>query len=45
VIDRLGRLPDEREVVTVGGWRFEALDMDDRRIDKLFVQRVEAAKH
>lgn len=40
VIDRLGRLPTEGEMVTIADWRFEVLDMDGRRIDKLFLRKL-----
>ncbi|MGC9368037.1 MAG: hemolysin family protein [Paracoccaceae bacterium] len=38
VMDRLGHLPAEGDTVTIAGWRFEVLDMDGRRIDKLFLR-------
>ncbi|WP_343117174.1 hemolysin family protein [Ostreiculturibacter nitratireducens] len=44
VIDRMGRLPAEGEAVTIAGWRFEVLDMDERRIDKLFLQKLVASE-
>lgn len=31
------RLPDEGEHFSAGGWRFEVVDMDGRKIDKLLV--------
>jgi putative hemolysin len=33
------RLPREGERVTYAGWRFEVIDMDQRRIDKVLVRR------
>ena len=36
----LKRLPDEGDVFHVPGWRFEIVDMDGRKIDKLLVSRV-----
>ena len=33
----LKKLPEEGEVFTEQGWRFEVIDMDGRRIDKLLV--------
>lgn len=36
----LKRLPHEGEHFTDQGWRFEVVDMDGRRIDKLLVSRV-----
>jgi putative hemolysin len=37
----LRRLPVEGEAFTEQGWRFEILDMDGRKIDKLLVSQVE----
>ncbi|HEX7851663.1 MAG TPA: hemolysin family protein, partial [Sphingomonas sp.] len=34
------RLPDEGESVVYQGWRFEVVDLDGRRIDKLLVSRA-----
>lgn len=39
----LRRLPVEGEVFTDQGWRFEVVDMDNRRIDKLLVSRLDQA--
>lgn len=38
VMDRLGQLPAEGDTVSIAGWQFEVLDMDGRRIDKLFLR-------
>ena len=38
----LKRLPHEGEVFTEQGWRFEIVDMDGRKIDKLLVRGIEA---
>ena len=35
----LKHLPEEGEVFTHQGWRFEIVDMDGRKIDKLLVQQ------
>jgi putative hemolysin len=35
----LGRLPQTADVVEWGGWRFEVIDMDGKRVDKLLVTR------
>lgn len=35
-----GELPQVGQLVSVGGWRIEVIDMDGRRIDKLLVQRM-----
>ncbi|VFU08677.1 hemolysin family protein [Methylocella tundrae] len=37
---QLGRLPEVGEHFDYGGWRFEIVDMDGRRIDKLLAQRT-----
>ncbi|GAB5348705.1 hemolysin family protein [Alteriqipengyuania sp. 357] len=37
----LKHLPEEGEVFTHQGWRFEVVDMDGRKIDKLLVQRID----
>jgi len=37
------KLPHEGEHFTDQGWRFEVVDMDGRRIDKLLVSRVQEA--
>ena len=39
VLAELGRLPTTGEGVSYDGWRFEVVDMDGRRIDKLLVSR------
>jgi putative hemolysin len=39
ILARLGRVPQEGETVAYGGWRFEVVDMDGRRIDKVLVRR------
>ncbi|MDE1916307.1 MAG: HlyC/CorC family transporter [Sphingomonadales bacterium] len=36
----LKRLPDEGDIFEVPGWRFEIVDMDGRKIDKLLVSKV-----
>ena len=38
----LGRVPVEAESFVVGGYRFEIIDMDGNRIDKVLAQRVQA---
>ena len=35
----LGRMPKEGDIVDWGGWRFEVVDMDGRRIDKVIASR------
>lgn len=39
VLSRLGRLPEEGEVLALPGWTIEVVDMDGRRIDKLILRR------
>ena len=38
-LSHIKELPEEGEVFTALGWRFEIVDMDGRRIDKLLVSR------
>ncbi len=40
VLAAMRRLPKEGDAVAIGGWRFEVLDMDGRRIDKLLATRA-----
>lgn len=40
VIERLHRLPQIGEFVESNGWRFEIIDMDGRRVDRIIVSRV-----
>jgi putative hemolysin len=37
ILAQLGRVPAEGATVAYGGWRFEVVDMDGRRIDKVLV--------
>ena len=39
VLGRLGRVPQEGQAAEHAGWRFEVVDMDGRRIDKVLVSR------
>ena len=43
VILLLGRLPATTDVVEWEGWRFEVVDLDGRRIDKVLVTRLATA--
>jgi putative hemolysin len=36
----LGRLPQTADVVEWGGWRFEIVDLDGKRVDKVLVSRL-----
>lgn len=40
VVARLGRLPRVADRVEADGFRFEIVDMDGRRVDKLLVSKV-----
>ena len=40
VLDRLGYLPAVGETFDAQGWRFEIVDLDGRRIDKILARRV-----
>jgi putative hemolysin len=42
VIARLQRLPETGETCEIAGWRFEVVDLDGRRIDKILVSRLAA---
>jgi putative hemolysin len=39
-LHQFGRLPELGEAVEAEGYRFEVIDLDDRRIDKLLVSRL-----
>lgn len=43
ILYSLKRLPRIGDVVVNGGWRFEVVDMDGRRIDKVLASRVNVA--
>ena len=45
VMARLGRVPRAADQFEWGGMRFEVMDMDGRRIDKVLVSRVTSAPH
>ena len=38
----LGRLPHTADAVEWGGWRFEVIDLDGKRVDKVLVSRLPA---
>jgi len=40
VIFQLGRIPAVGDAFEAGGWRFEVVDLDGRRIDKILASRV-----
>ncbi len=43
VLDHIGHIPETGEYFEWGGWRFEVVDMDGRRIDKLLASRTDAS--
>lgn len=43
VMARLGRIPTTADRVDWGGFHFEVMDMDGRRVDKILVSRLDAA--
>ena len=43
VIDRFQRIPATGEIVVAQGWRFEIVDLDGLRVDKILASRVEGA--
>jgi putative hemolysin len=45
ILEHLGRIPEIGENFTEAGWRFEVIDLDGRRIDKLLVSRVVPVTH
>ena len=40
VIESLQKLPKTGEITETQGWRFEVVDMDGRRVDKLLATRL-----
>lgn len=40
LLSEMRHLPETGEALTVGDWRFEVVDMDGRKIDKLLVSRA-----
>jgi putative hemolysin len=45
VLRAMGRIPGPGDCVDAHGWRFEVVDMDGRRIDKLLVQPAVAGEN
>jgi len=41
VLDELQRLPETGDTIDILGWRFEVVDLDGRRIDKVLVRRLD----
>lgn len=42
VIDRFQRIPITGEIILAQGWRFEVVDLDGLRVDKILASRVES---
>jgi putative hemolysin len=45
VVSKLGRVPREGEVLEWLGHRFEVIDMDRHRVDKVLVTRLAVSEH
>jgi putative hemolysin len=43
VMTHLGRIPKEADHLETAGWRFEVVDMDQRRVDKVLISLVSPA--
>ncbi|WP_249779596.1 transporter associated domain-containing protein [Bradyrhizobium sediminis] len=43
LFQEFGKIPKVGDKVEAGGWRFEIVDLDGRRIDKAITSRVEGA--
>ena len=41
MIFQLGRIPAEGDAFEAAGWRFEVVDLDGRRIDKILATRLD----
>ena len=44
LLSQFGRIPDVGEHIEVEGWRFEVIDLDGRRIDKVLAMKVNDAQ-
>jgi putative hemolysin len=40
LLSHLGRIPDVGDQIEAAGWRFEILDLDGRRIDKVLAAKM-----
>jgi putative hemolysin len=40
VLHQLGRIPEAADHFSWDGWRFEVVDMDGRRVDKVLVSQL-----
>lgn len=36
----LGKMPQTADILEVAGWRFEIVDMDNKRIDKVLASKL-----
>ncbi|RPI23369.1 MAG: HlyC/CorC family transporter [Acidobacteria bacterium] len=45
ILEQLGRIPATGEHLEWRGWKFEVVDMDDRRIDKIRLRRLTPDRH
>jgi putative hemolysin len=43
LLSQFGRIPDVGDRIEVGGWRFEIVDLDGQRIDKLLAMKISDA--
>ena len=43
LLQQFGAIPDVGDTVESGGWRFEIIDLDGRRIDKVLASKVVGA--
>jgi putative hemolysin len=43
LLSQFGRIPDVGDHIEVEGWRFEVIDLDGRRIDKLLAMKISDA--
>lgn len=41
LLDAFGRIPDVGDTIETDGWRFEIMDLDGRRIDKVMATRIQ----
>ena len=40
VMYQLGKMPQTADILEVAGWRFEIVDMDNKRIDKVLATQL-----
>ena len=40
ILDQFGHIPDVGEHVIYGNWRYEVVDLDGRRVDKVLAMRI-----